>query len=389
MKASYEYLATLINAQLEAKEVPDVPADITVAEIVKIARENHMVHLLLGALVRANNVSEEEKNGLRAMVMRSIVKTTAQVQEHRALEKRFEEDGIMNQPMKGAILRFYYPSPEMREMSDIDMLIAAQDMEKAKVALDELGYVLLQSIKHHDIYQKKPFMVLEAHKTLYDKTVDRNQFGYFTNFSRTKLKEGARYTYTFGDEDFYVYMMAHMAKHFYQMGCGVRHLVDVYIYMNRFGETMDRKYLDVELEKCGILTFTKHMEKLARIWLAGEESTPLYDDLFEYMLGSGIYGKDENGIWNRLADEKHKEKEVSQFRLKVWYFFPPLHYMAEDYHYLDEKPWLLPWAWLVRGVNGLLHNKGVYKREMIQNIEKDQIQKLKNIYEEMELTFKS
>ena len=114
MKASYEYLATLIKAQLEGKEVPDIPAEITVAEIVKIARENHMVHLLLGALVRANNVSEADKNSLRVMILRSIAKTTAQVQEHRALEKRFEEEGIMNQPMKGSILRFYFPSPALR-----------------------------------------------------------------------------------------------------------------------------------------------------------------------------------------------------------------------------------------------------------------------------------
>ncbi len=389
MKASYEYLATLINAQLEGKEVPNLPEEMTVGEIVKIARENHMIHLLLGALVRAENIPEADKNSLRILILRSIAKTTAQVQEHRALEKRFEEDGIMNQPMKGAVLRFYYPSPEMREMSDIDMLIAAQDMEKAKVALAEMGYELLQSIKHHDIYQKKPYMVLEAHKTLYDKTVDRNQFGYFTNFSRTKLKEGTRYTYTFGNEDFYVYMMAHMAKHFYQMGCGVRHLVDIHIYLKRFGESMDRKYVEVELERCGILDFTRHMEKLAAIWLSGEESTPLYDDLFEYMLGSGIYGKDENGIWNRLAKDKHKGKEISQAQLKIWYFFPPLSYMAEDYHYLDEKPWLLPWAWLVRGMNGILHKKGEYKREMIQNIEKDDIKRLKTIYEEMNLTFKA
>lgn len=389
MKKSYEYLATLIKAQLEGITVLDIPEVITVDEIMKIANENHMVHLLLGGLVRANNVEEEDKKRLRTMIMRSIIKSTAQIQEHKALEKRFEEDGIMNQPMKGSILRFYYPSPEMREMGDIDMLIAAQDMEKAQVALAEMGYELVQAIKHHDIYCKKPFMVLEAHRTLYDKTVDKNQFGYFTNFSRTRLKEGSRYTYEFGDEDFYVYMMAHMAKHFYQMGCGVRHLVDIYIYLNRFGESMDRKYVEVELERCGILDFTKHMEKLSAIWLGGEESTPLYDDLFEYMLGSGIYGKDENGIWNRLAKGKNKDKEISQLRLKIWYFFPPLSYMAEDYHYLDEKPWLLPWAWLVRGVNGILHKKGVYKREMIQTIEKDDIKRLKNIYEEMNLTFKA
>ena len=33
------------------------------------------------------------------------------------------------------------------------------------------------------------------------------------------------YVYDFEAEDFYIYMMAHMAKHFYKRGCGIRNLV--------------------------------------------------------------------------------------------------------------------------------------------------------------------
>ena len=46
-----------------------------------------------------------------------------------------------------------------------------------------MGYVLEQAIKHHDIYVKEPFMVVEAHRAMYDKTVDNNQYEYFSNFS--------------------------------------------------------------------------------------------------------------------------------------------------------------------------------------------------------------
>ena len=232
-------------------------------------------------------------------------------------------------------------------------------------------------------------ITLQQAQRNYDKTVDRNQYGYFKNFSRTHTRNGCTYTQDFGTEDFYVYMMAHAAKHFYQTGCGIRHLIDIYVYLERFGEQMDRNYLDKELEQCGILTFTGHMEKLAYLWLEEEESNALYDNLFAYLLDSGIYGKDENGIWNKFAEEKKKGKTAGRQQLKFWYAFPPLHYMAEYYPYLEDCPWLLPWAWLVRGITGLAKHKGTYKRQMMNHIDEERIRTVQDIYEKMDLKFQS
>ena len=184
-------------------------------------------------------------------------------------------------------------------------------------------------------------------------------------------------------------MMAHAAKHFYQTGCGIRHLIDIYVYLERFGKQMDRNYLDKELEQCGILTFTGHMEKLAYLWLEEEESNALYDNLFAYLLDSGIYGKDENGIWNKFAEEKKKGKTAGRQQLKFWYAFPTLHYMAEYYPYLEDCPWLLPWAWLVRGITGLAKHKGTYKRQMMNHIDEERIRTVQDIYEKMDLKFQS
>ena len=313
------------------------------------------------------------------------METSAQIQEIRNIEALFEGAGIVNQPMKGAILRFMYPSPELREMSDLDVLVAEQDFQKADKVLRDNGYALKESIKHHDIYIKAPFMIVEMHRAMYDKTVDKNQSNYFDNFSRTTVKEGCKYTQVFGMEDFYVYMMAHMAKHFYQTGCGIRHLVDIYVYLNQYSGKMDRNYIDKELEECGILTFTKHMEKLAYDWLDGKETEPVYSDMFEYMVNSGLFGKDENGIWNKLSEDD--SESVSRGHLRRWYFFPPLYYMSEYYPYLEKKPWLLPWAWFVRGVCGILGHKGVRKRHMIEDIDMDDVQKFKRIYKTVGLKF--
>lgn len=75
-------------------------------------------------------------------------------------------------------------------------------------------------------------------------------------------------------------------------------------------------------------------------------------------------------------------------QLKKWYFFPPLSYMAEYYPWLERIPVLLPVAWGIRACRGVFMKKGTEKRKMLYNIEKEEIQTYKEIYEEMQLHFK-
>lgn len=383
-----DYLAELIHAQFENRTPEKIPEGLTMEELSRAAVENHMEYLIFGGLLRTENLPPEWKEPLKKRVMSGIFRTMTQVQELQEMENRFEAAGIVNQPMKGARMKFIYPSPQMREMSDIDVLIGQEDRKKAGEVLSRMGYALSQDIKHHEIYVKKPFMVVEAHRAMYDRTVDENQYQYFSDFSRAVLREGCLYTYDFNREDFYVYLIAHMAKHFYTMGCGIRNLLDIYVYQEKYKGEMNLKYAKQELKKLGLLSFAEHMEKLAYVWMEKEEAGQFECQLFDYMLNSGIYGKDENGIWNKFAEKKCRDREVTRFRLKMWYFFPPVSYMAEYYPWLEERAFLLPAAWCIRFFRGLFLKKGMHKREMIHDIEKEQVKIYQNIYQQMELHFK-
>ena len=156
-----EYLAELVHAQFEERKPKGIPQGITIEEIIDIAKRNHMDYLILGALLRLDNLPERYVGELRGRVMHSLTRTMAQVAEFKELERSFEEAGIKNQAMKGARMRFLYPAPQMREMSDVDILIDAACMKKATQLLAEKGYTLVQSIKHHDIFKKPPLMVVE------------------------------------------------------------------------------------------------------------------------------------------------------------------------------------------------------------------------------------
>ncbi len=382
------YLANLAISQLKGEKPVDIPDNLDIDEIIDISYRNHMNYMILGALVRVSNLAEEKKTELRSKLQISILRTLTQITELKRIVDCFEKAEIKNQPMKGSCLKFLYPSPEMREMSDIDILVAEDRMDDVKRIMLDMGYTLAQAIKHHDIYYKDPFMVVEVHRAMYDKTVDGQQFDYFKSFEKAVLCDGKKYTYDFNKEDFYVYMVAHMAKHFYTMGCGIRNLVDVYIYLEKYGKELNRDYLNKELKKCGIYDFTINMEKLAYIWLGGKKGDPFYDDLFQYMVDCGIYGKDENGIWHKFAEEKLEGKKITRSKLKKWYYFPPLFYMAEYYPWLEKFPFLLPVAWVIRAFRGIFMKKGIQKREMLNVIDGDKAKTYQTIYKRMKLKFK-
>ena len=199
------------------------------------------------------------------------------------------------------------------------------------------------------------------------------------------------YVYDFEAEDFYIYMMAHMAKHFYKRGCGIRNLVDIYVFLEKFGGEMNADYLQKQFAGLGLTAFTEHMEKLARIWLQGEPGEAFYQQLFDYMQGCGIYGKDENGIWNRFCDAQPEKGEKGRDALKRWYWFPPYEYMVLYYPWLSRNPvagkFLLPAAWGIRAVRGVVCGRGKYKREMLRQIDASQIGVRQDIYRRLQLRF--
>ena len=390
MEREAEYLAELVLAGLAERKAAPVPEGIAVETIVKISAENHMNALLLGSLLGTEGLSEDRKEELRKKVMGSMIFTGIQLRELKTMEEGMERAKIPCQFLKGARMKFYYPTPFLREMSDIDVLIHGDFMEQAAAEMERMGYVLQQKIKHHDIYRKEPGIVVELHRSMYDRTVDEKQYAYFSDLSRAVRRKGCLYLYDFEPEDFYIYMMAHMAKHFYKRGCGIRNLVDIYVFRERFGNTMDESYLKKQFARLGLAAFAEHMEKLTGIWLGGEAGEAFYQQLFDYMAGCGIYGKDENGIWNRFCEETSGGGK-GRSALKRWYHFPPYDYMVVYYPWLGKKACgklLLPAAWMIRAVRGVVCGRGKYKREMLQRIEEEQIPVRQDIYRRLQLRFR-
>jgi hypothetical protein len=126
-----QYLSELVHAQLENKKPVNIPENIPFEELEAISHRNHMDYLILGALLKTD-LAEDKKLKSKSYVIQSVMKSLAQVNCIKELEQRFEEVGIYHQVLKGAVLKELYPSPELREMSDIDVMIYDENLSRAK-----------------------------------------------------------------------------------------------------------------------------------------------------------------------------------------------------------------------------------------------------------------
>lgn len=376
------YYSELVRACLEKRDPAPIPEGISFDVLVDYAIKGQMPYPVLTSLLRLD-LKEEYKEEARKIVKSSVFKTLIQVAAYHEITKALEEGKVRHQVLKGTILKMDYPSPEMREMSDIDLVVFDETLERATEVMEKLGYKNCGVVKHHAIFTKKPGIMVEVHWCLFDENVDHKQFMYFKNF-RSNLKEGFKYTYEFSKEDFYIYMLAHMAKHFFETGCGIRNLIDIYIFNNKYGSVLDKKYISGELTACGLLDFEKHMKELTYIWLEDKKCSDFYEDLFEYMLVGGIYGKTENGIWSQLA----KETVDGNKMIKLHYYFPSINFMKEKYPWLAKAPFLLPVAWIIRGVTGVSQKQSRDHRIQLESSDKERINRMLNIYHRLNLNFR-
>ena len=382
------YLAELINAEFENRIPEKIPDNITINELYEIATKSQMQGIIFSSLQRLS-LSDECNEKIKQIVINSTMKSLAQTSAIKEMTKRLEENKISHQVLKGAVLKNIYDKPVHREMGDIDIMIYGEDIDKAYQIAKDMGFELKQVVGHHAIYVEKSYIVMVMCWSLFDKQVDKNQYLYYKNSFRAKLMEGKNYTYEFEKEDFYVYMISHMAKHFYETGCGIRNLVDVYVYLEKYKGKMDDDLVQSELSKLGLSDFEKHIKELAYIWMMKKDCSKFYLDLFDYMIDCGIYGKGENGVWGQLVKENRvKNNTVNEKNIKKVYWFPSKERMKEQYPWVEKSVLLLPIAWFLRIVRGLTRREGINRYKTLTNDSSNQVEKMINIYETLNLKFK-
>ena len=301
------------------EEIPDLTRIEDTEAIYSYAAQHKLTAAVAMALESAGQKDKQSNLAIANALKRKVIFEKAWAQVKEALEK----SGIWYMPLKGMILKDYYPKPGMREMGDHDILFDADRADDVKAIMEGLGYETSSfGSSNHDCYNKLPFLRFEMHQALFGPRHDEKLYEYYRDVDKRLLGEG--YEKHFSPEDFYLYVTAHEYKHYTNKGTGLRSLLDTYVYLQK--ETLDMAYVAAEAEKLGMATFEAANRSLAQHLFSGGELTEDDKEMLAYMLSSGVYGTREHRVENVMS--KH---EWGKLQYVLNRFFVPVSKKNKEY----------------------------------------------------------
>lgn len=294
-------------------------------------------------------IPEEVRKQFQKAKVTGIMRETIQYHEYEKLTKLFERESIEHILLKGGRLKYDYPSPDMRFLTDLDILVREADADRVAVLLEQLGYKMLCRSEKDDVYQKEPCMTVEIHKngsTGYE-SLDTYMEGIWERSSR---REGYETEYLMTWEDFYLYQTGHMAKHFEYGGVGMRMLLDFLVFEKERMQYCDWELIEEQLKLAGLL---KMEEKIRELLLKGINRENQENAIvWEYILESGTYG----------LFKFHVQKERNKHQSKGAYYlrrvFPKREELLFNYPQFRKYPCGFLAAWFYRLFKNLIMEPG-------------------------------
>ena len=314
-----------------------------------------VAYALESAGVKDNDFTQAKEKAIRKNILLDA--------ERRTILRKLEAEKIWYMPLKGSLLHNWYPKLGMRQMSDNDILFDISRREDVRNIMYDFGYRLKSELEVVDEYLKEPVYNFEMHGELFMEYQVGAMADYYRRIKSRMLKDNNNeYGYHFSNEDFYLFMMAHEYKHFSGGGTGVRSLVDTYVFLRKFKNSLDWDYLSTELEKIGIADFERNNRELA-IRVFSMKSLSLEDKkLLDYYVMSETYGNIDNLVKNGV---KYRGKG-SKLRYLVYRFFPPISFLEGSVPWVKKSKMLIPAAYIYRFFRGATVNRKKVSNEFKQ-----------------------
>lgn len=302
--------------------------------LLETAKKHDMIHLLALGLKR-NALALEKQTEIGRHILLAVYRQEQQSAELETLCRTLEAAGIPFLPLKGAVLRGYYPEAWMRTSCDLDILVKEQDAERAAAVLVSAGFVR-GGKGTHDISLFAPNKThVELHYKLVEDGLANSAAQVLEHvWEAACVRENCNCWHEMPDEVFYFYHVAHMAKHFEQGGCGIRPLMDLWILDGLPDVDSDRR--DALLARGDLLKFAQVVRRLSGIWFGGAEHVELTKQMEEYILNGGVYGSSENGI------TLQQQKKGGRLKYLWSRIFMPYEKIKYRYPILQKCRWLTP-----------------------------------------------
>lgn len=349
MNIEISFILKVIAAVIGGKEMPESPENLDWEKVYAITTYHNVSNIIgYGITLGAFNADENTRQLFMQSVYKSALVDENQKNEFSALFKAFDENKIKYMPLKGLVLKDIYPSGDMRNMSDGDILIDLEERDKIEKTMREIGYTFKIESNHELVYKKPPFINVELHKCLIP-SYNEDLYAYYGDGWKLAKKVDNSGRHEMSVEDTFIYIITHFAKHYRDGGAGIKYIIDIWLYKNR--NNIDMTYVLNEMKNLGLERFTECIIKLADAWFSGEEFDDVTIAMTNYILNSGQYGNMKNAtLSNTMRENMETSGEDLKKKGMLYLAFPNLEHMRRNYPVLKRHPYLIPFLWIWRWI---------------------------------------
>lgn len=309
-------LGSAIGAKPEMKEIKIDNIEQELAMLYKLSKKHDLAHLIADVLDKNNLFPADNEIKKRFLQERNIAIYRCEQMQYELDEicRIFEEEKIEHIPLKGSVLRAYYPEPWMRTSCDIDILIKEEDLDCAvEILSKKLGYKKGARATHDIPLYSSSNVHVELHFSLLEDNMANNA-SLILNGVWDKIEASSdSYRKTLQDDFLYYYHIAHMAKHVEFGGCGIKPFLDLWLLNEKVPFHQEKR--DDLLLAGGLKQFETIVKSLTYVWFADEQGATSTKKLEEYILTGGVYGSTENKV---AAQAGKKGKGFRYIISRIW-----------------------------------------------------------------------
>ena len=223
-------LRAQISGDLTCVSAIEKPSDEMLLQVYRLSFSHDLAHIVASSLDRLGYLSDSTvKTAFKKAQNTAIFRYIEQSDAYESICSSLDSEGIPYVPLKGAVIRDLYPSPEQRSACDIDVLVRESDMQKAENTVKKLGFERTGKC-FHDVAFTRGTVHLELH---YNITEDDTRLDRLLSHAWEHVKESDTCKHNFTNEFFTFHLVAHSCYHFLHGGCGIKPLLDLWILRNK------------------------------------------------------------------------------------------------------------------------------------------------------------
>ncbi len=347
----------LLGAAVQPGKVP-VLEEPSYPEILRLAESHAVTGLLYPPLKKCLPGDDPFLLRMKKQSFASATRESIQETELARIYEVCNKTEIPILPLKGCIIKNLYPHPELRFMSDADLLIQHEHRDRIREGLEGLGFRFHKvDAGDTDVYVSPLSLNYEIHLGLSDEGFSqksRDFTGSLLNLSHPKNDNS--YVMELCPEDHYIYILCHFIKHFIFGGVGIRQLTDLFICYSRW--ELDLHRIEERLEELELTEFHGNLKALWEHWFHEAPAGAITEALGEFILHSGVFGNEEQRATDRILSVSQENNYVFS-RL-----FPPYRVMKGYFPILKKLPFLLPFAWVWRAIRAVLFRRNKLSTEL-------------------------